>query len=102
MTTVEPARSPTVAPTLAPSRPEPVMDEGDHERMSHIVLEGYKPDEGDFVSLGTTVVEGMVTGTPVKALCGKVWVPGRDPRRYPVCPTCKEIAAGMGWKVPAG
>ena len=51
---------------------------------------------------GTNVVEGMVTGTPVKALCGKVWVPGRDPRRYPVCPTCKEIAAGMGWKLPEG
>jgi len=23
--------------------------EGDHERMSHIVLEGYKPKDGDFV-----------------------------------------------------
>ena len=33
----------------------------------------------------------MVTGTPVTALCGKVWVPSRDPKRYPVCPTCKEI-----------
>jgi Protein of unknown function (DUF3039) len=33
----------------------------------------------------------MVTGTPVVALCGKVWVPSRDPKRYPVCPTCKEI-----------
>jgi hypothetical protein len=32
-----------------------------------------------------------VTGTPVTALCGKVWVPSRDPKRYPVCPTCKEI-----------
>ncbi len=30
-------------------------------------------------------------GTPVRALCGKVWVPTRDPSRYPICPTCKEI-----------
>jgi Protein of unknown function (DUF3039) len=30
-------------------------------------------------------------GTPLVALCGKVWVPSRDPKRYPVCPTCKEI-----------
>jgi hypothetical protein len=30
-----------------------------------------------------------------------VWVPGRNPKRYPVCPTCKEIAEGNGWKVPA-
>jgi len=52
------------------------------------------------VSTGTTVIEGMVNGTPVQALCGKVWVPGRDPRRYPLCGTCKEIAEGMGWKLP--
>ncbi|HUZ44372.1 MAG TPA: DUF3039 domain-containing protein [Acidimicrobiales bacterium] len=80
---------------------DPALD-GDHERMSHIVLEGYKPKEGDFVSTGPTVVEGMVNGTPVRALCGKVWVPGRDPRRYQLCGTCREIAEGMGWKVPAG
>ena len=30
-------------------------------------------------------------GTPVIALCGKVWVPTRSPEKYPVCPECKEI-----------
>ena len=30
-------------------------------------------------------------GTPIIALCGKVWVPSRDPQKYPVCPACKEI-----------
>ena len=30
-----------------------------------------------------SVVEGMVNATPVRALCGKVWVPGRDPAKYP-------------------
>jgi hypothetical protein len=30
-------------------------------------------------------------GTPVIALCGKVWIPGRDPKNFPVCPKCKEI-----------
>jgi hypothetical protein len=33
----------------------------------------------------------MVTGQPVTALCGKVWVPGRDPSRFPLCGTCREI-----------
>ncbi|MDN5727599.1 MAG: DUF3039 domain-containing protein, partial [Propionibacteriales bacterium] len=33
--------------------------------------------------------------TPVIALCGKVWVPSRDPQRFPVCPECKEIWASM-------
>jgi hypothetical protein len=37
------------------------------------------------------LVDAMVNGTPVVALCGKVWVPSRDPQRYPVCPECKEI-----------
>ncbi len=98
--------APTVAPAGAPAtttqRPDPALDDGDHDRMAHIVLEGYTPEEGEFVSTGPAVVEGIVNGTPVRALCGKVWVPGRDPRRYPLCPTCREIAEGMGWNVPAG
>lgn len=35
--------------------------------------------------------ESMIEGTPIQALCGKVWVPSRDPKRYPVCPECKEL-----------
>ena len=87
--------------TLAPAQVDPELG-GDHERMSHIVLEGFKPEKGDFISAGPSVVEGMVNGTAVKALCGKIWVPGRNPKRYPLCPTCKEIAESRGWKVPAG
>lgn len=83
-----------------PATAEPSLD-GDHERMAHIVLEGVKTDDGEFMSAGPSVVEGMVNGTPVKALCGKVWVPNRDPKKFPLCPTCKEIAEGMGWQVPA-
>ena len=29
-------------------------------------------------------------GEAIEALCGKKWVPTRDPDRYPVCPVCKE------------
>ncbi|MBV1851498.1 DUF3039 domain-containing protein [Catellatospora sp. KI3] len=54
------------------------LDEGDHERMSH-----YAPKD--------KLLEAMVEGTPVRALCGKVWVPTRDPNRFPVCPECREI-----------
>jgi len=64
-------------------------DEGDHDRMAHIVLPA------------SAVTEALVTGKPCTALCGKTWVPSRDPRRYPVCPTCKEIAVGMGWTIPS-
>ena len=78
------------------------VDEGDHERFTHVVLEGYTPKDGDFVPLENSVVEGMINATPVRALCGKVWVPGRDPQKYPLCPTCKEIAESLGWSVPQG
>ena len=57
-------------------------DDGDHERFAH-----YAPKD--------KITEAMVTGTPITALCGKVWVPSRDPKRYPVCPTCKEIYDGL-------
>lgn len=96
-TTLEPGG----ATVLAPAQPETVVDEGDHERFTHIVLEGFAARRGKrFLPTGTNVVEGMVNGTPVRALCGKTWVPGRDPARFPLCPTCREIAEARGWKVP--
>jgi len=59
------------------TRPVPT-EAGDHERFAHYVRKD-------------TIVESAVVGTPVVALCGKVWVPSRDPGRFPVCPECKEI-----------
>ena len=92
-----------VTEVIEPSIADPVLDDGDHERYTHIVLEGYTPQgksADDFVAVGNSVVEGMINRTPVRALCGKEWVPGRDPGRFPVCPTCVEVAESMGWKVP--
>lgn len=51
---------------------------GDHERYSHYVKKN-------------KIVESAVLGNAVEALCGKVWVPSRDPQKFPVCPTCQEI-----------
>lgn len=79
----------------------PVLEDGDHDRFTHLVLEGFTPESGEFVSVENSVVDAMVNATPVRALCGKVWVPGRDPSRYPVCPTCREVAAALGWDLPA-
>lgn len=63
--------------TVHDERTEERLDHGDHERFSH-----YVPKE--------KLTEAMVMGTPVIALCGKVWVPSRDPQRFPTCPECKE------------
>jgi hypothetical protein len=54
------------------------IDEGDHDRYSHYV----KKDK---------ILTSALSGKPVIALCGKVWVPGRDPEKFPVCPACKDI-----------
>ena len=40
-------------------------------------------------------LQSAMSGKPVIALCGKVWVPGRDPNKFPVCPTCKAIYDGL-------
>lgn len=41
------------------------------------------------------VTEGYVLGTPVEAVCGKIFVPSRDPKKFPVCSICKEIVEAL-------
>ena len=41
------------------------------------------------------IAESKLTGRPVVALCGKIWVPKHDPSQYPVCPDCKRIYEEM-------
>jgi hypothetical protein len=69
------------------TRPELQEDDGGHDRFAHYV----KKDK---------VVESAVTGKAVRALCGKKWIPSRDPEKYPVCPVCKEIYDGLKNKTP--
>ena len=70
--------SDTATDTDLLTRPELEEDDGGHDRFSHYVKK-------------EKIVESAVMGTPVIALCGKVWVPGRDPKNFPICPACKEI-----------
>jgi hypothetical protein len=58
------------------------LDEGDHDRFAHYVR---KQD----------ILDSAVNGTQVTALCGKRWIPNRDPERFPVCPECKAIHAAL-------
>lgn len=37
-------------------------------------------------------LNGYINGVAVTALCGHVFVPTRDPERYPLCQKCSEIA----------
>lgn len=64
---------------------EPRLDDtdtGDHDRYAHYIL-GRDPK--------AKITKAMVEGTPLRALCGKRWVPSRDASRYPVCPDCQKI-----------
>ncbi|NCT91593.1 DUF3039 domain-containing protein [Cellulomonas sp. APG4] len=58
------------------------VEPGDHERFAHYVRK-------------EKILASALSGDPVIALCGKVWVPGRDPNKFPVCPICKEIYDGL-------
>jgi hypothetical protein len=54
------------------------VEDGDRDRFSHYVQK-------------EKILQSAISGKPVIALCGKVWTPGRDPQKFPICPTCKEI-----------
>ena len=53
---------------------------GDHERFAHYV------DKNE-------MMESAVFGTPIKALCGKVWVPSRDPKKFPSARSARKFTS---------
>jgi hypothetical protein len=58
---------------------DPRLDDGDDDpKYSHFV----RKDD---------ILRSAVDGVPVTALCGKKWLPSRDPEKYPVCPRCQEM-----------
>jgi len=72
----------TLLEELPAERTDTFLDEGDHERFAHYVRK-------------EKILESAMSGEPVIALCGKVWVPGRDPSKFPICPDCKAIYDGL-------
>lgn len=53
-------------------------DGGDHELFAHYVRK-------------EALEKAIFDGIPTRALCGKMWLPTKDPSRFGVCPTCHEI-----------
>ena len=78
-TTATQTESDTLTTGRTDLRPQPLETQhGDHERFAHYA-------DRD------KITEATVLGTPVVALCGKVWVPSRDPSKFPVCPECQRL-----------
>ena len=78
----EPSRGGRTTGLLERERVAQEVEPGDHERFAHYVRK-------------EKILSSALSGEPVIALCGKVWVPGRDPNKFPVCPICKEIYDGL-------
>lgn len=57
---------------------------GDHDRYSH-----YAPKD--------EITYALIYGVPIMALCGKIWIPSRDPKGFTICPTCKEVYEAMNY-----
>jgi hypothetical protein len=55
---------------------------GDHDKFAHYA----DKDE---------VTYALIYGVPIIALCGKKWIPSRDPQGFSICPTCQEIFASL-------
>lgn len=65
----------------------PTKAPGDGERYAHFVSR-------------SRLERSRNSGQPVVALCGKVWVPLRNPAGYPICPACKAIRHQGGSQGP--
>lgn len=70
---------------MEPDVADPILsnEDGDHDRMAHVVVPA------------SAITEAYINGTPVTALCGKTWVPTRDPKKYPACQTCQDLLADI-------
>ena len=73
---------------LEEAKVKPQKTGGDGDRFAHFI----RKDRAN---------RSAASGTPVVALCGKVWVPTRDAKNYPVCPRCKALRDEIGKQGPS-
>lgn len=50
------------------------------------------PEYAHLIELpGYLITEAYAFGTPLQAMCGHVFIPTRDPYKFPLCPSCKTL-----------
>lgn len=68
--------------------------------VEHVAIHSFGVEDGDhdlfahYVEL-IDAIESYKTGMTVISLCGKEWVPSRDPDSFPKCGTCLEIVKSL-------
>lgn len=64
------------------------------EQTDEMLTESGEPRYAHYAD-STSVTEGYITGKAVLAVCGKLFVPSRDPKKFPVCPICKKVVEAL-------
>jgi uncharacterized Zn-finger protein len=61
-----------------------------------------EPDGFAHYASQAQLAESRLTGHPVQALCGRVWIPVTQTAGLPVCPRCDEVYRAMPVAPPGG
>lgn len=94
MTQSQPGAAPVID---RPATADPSVDDafreltGFEERLD----DGSDKDRFSHYASKEDIVRSAVEGVAIVALCGKKWRPQRNPEKYPVCPTCKDVYEQM-------
>lgn len=55
------------------------------------LTDGDESDDHSHIGRAADVNRGYITGEPIEALCGRRFVPHRDPEQFPLCARCAEV-----------
>jgi hypothetical protein len=64
------------------------------ERLEESLTDSGEPKYAHYAE-SVSVTEGYVLGKPVVAICGQIFIPSRDPKKFPLCPNCMDIAKSL-------
>lgn len=121
MTWITFVTGPSRLPLTSPVRPAPLPPPGQDQVRGHCEARVARPDTLKCVSVDASAprtvrsevvldhgepirahvvgredqMRGYVMGAAIRALCGVVFVPSRDPSRYPTCEECRVLLRGL-------
>lgn len=67
-----------------------ILTDLDSPTIVELTEEDEDPDATHIVTQAD-LIHSQITGEAIRALCGKWWVPKRNPDDYPMCQGCLEI-----------